>query len=204
MDQSQPALNAPWLRKATRIIHRGGLVAIPFERLFGIAGDAENADSIERVIAAKRRDATSPKQPISVIASDFSVLSRFMDGFPDLAKRLANRYWPGPLTILVPAAKGVPEALVSDSGLIGVRIPGPSPAADLARATSKILTATSANVTGNPDILCHETLRGLSMAEIDFIVEGRVAGPPGSTVVDGTGKTPRVLRHGAIALGPEE
>lgn len=202
MTPSKSGPKTNWLEEASRHILNGGLVALPFERLYGIAADAENQVALERIIRAKQRNLRSKKQPISVIGADLKTLLPFTGKLPALAERLAARYWPGPLTILTPASQGVPEALVGDNGLIGIRIPGPSPAWELAKATGKILTATSANLTGGPDVESHEDLLQLHMAGLDMVVEGRVPGPPGSTVVDASGNTPKVLRAGAIDLGP--
>jgi len=189
-----------WLSRATRIILEGGLVALPFERLFGIAGDAENPQVLARIITAKGRNAARKKQPISVVGFDLETLSPFIERIPKLAQSLIDSYWPGPVTILLPAGPNVPEPLVSDRGLIGVRVPGASPSLDLARATGRVLTATSANPTGGKDVVSAQQLRQLGLDGIDMIVDGTVPGPPGSTVVDASGRIPRVLRPGIVKI----
>jgi L-threonylcarbamoyladenylate synthase len=113
-----------------------------------------------------------------------------------LAYNLARDYWPGPLTIIVKAVADLPLPLVSERGTIGVRIAGPSPAADLARRSGLVLTATSANLKDAQDAISSDEvkrLQGLSM-----VLDGVVAGPPGSTVVDATGEQLRVLREGHV------
>ena len=142
----------------------------------------------------------SGDRPIAVIVPDMEAVFEVASHFGTLATKLASKYWPGPLTILVPAADHVPAPLVNSKGQIGVRLPGPCPAVDLARACGKVLTATSANRARGPDALTHEDILALSHVEIDLIVPGSVPGPPGSTVVDATGDEPVVLRRGIIDI----
>ncbi len=120
---------------------------------------------------------------------------------PPLARALADRFWPGPLTILVPAREDLPNALVSDRGLVGVRLPGQCPALDLARHCDLVLTATSANEAGANDILDHTSLH--TLPGVDYVVPGTVPGPPGSTVVDASGEHPVVLRQGIVTIAED-
>lgn len=185
-----------WLDEALRAVRGGGVVALPFERLFGLAADAFNPEAVARIDAIKRRSSWS--QPVAVILPSPEALSRVAIDFPPLARKLADAHWPGPLTLIVPGGDDLPGQLRSESGLIGVRLPGPSPAAALATAGDLVLTATSANLTGGPDALNHEDVAQLE--GVDLIVPGRVPGPPGSTVIDATGSRPVVVRPGVIDL----
>ncbi len=185
-----------------RIVERGGVVALPFERLFGLAADALNAEAVARVAATKGRPprATGAK-PIPVIAPDMEAVLRITTELPPLAELLAERYWPGPMTLLLRAADDMPPPLVGSGGLIGVRIPGPCPAAELAKISRRVLTATSANHPGAEDARSHEDLSDLSGP--DLLVRGSVPGPPGSTVIDASGKLPIVIRSGIISIDEE-
>ncbi|MCP4605786.1 MAG: L-threonylcarbamoyladenylate synthase [Proteobacteria bacterium] len=183
-------------------IKKGCVVALPYERLFGLAANAFDPEAVARVAAIKGRPAdVSGSHPISVIAPDIDAVRRVTAEFSPLAHRLAEQYWPGLLTIVVKAAAGLPPPLVGRDGLIGVRIPGSCPAAELAGRSGLVLTATSANPAGCKDAISHEDVAGLN--GVDLIVEGRVAGPPGSTVVDASGKYPNVIRSGFITLDEE-
>ena len=188
-----------WLEEASAVVRGGGVVALPFERLFGLAADAFDEGAVARIDEIKQRSSWS--QPVAVIVPDWESLSRVAIEFPPLAKQLADENWPGPLTLIVPGGDDLPEQLRSEAGLIGVRIPGPCPAADLARAGDLVLTATSANLTGGPDALTHEDVQGLE--GVDLIVPGRVPGPPGSTVIDATGTRPVVVRAGVIDIAEQ-
>jgi L-threonylcarbamoyladenylate synthase len=191
------ASSSGWLDEALRVVRAGGVVALPFERLFGLAADAFNPVAVARIDEIKRRSSWS--QPVAVIIPDWEGLSRVAIDFPPLAVELAEAHWPGPLTLIVPGGDDLPEQLRSESGLIGVRLAGPCSAAELAREGDLVLTATSANLTGGPDALRHEDVQQLE--GVDLIVPGRVPGPPGSTVVDATGTRPEVVRAGVIDFG---
>jgi L-threonylcarbamoyladenylate synthase len=185
-----------WLEESVRCVRAGGVVGLPFERLFGLAADAFNPDAVARIDGIKGRSSWS--QPVAVILPDWDALARIVVDFPPLAQALADQFWPGPLTLLVPGADDLPEQLRSESGLIGVRLPGPCPAADVARASDLVLTATSANPTGASDAANHGDV--LQLVGVELVVSGEVPGPPGSTVIDASGSKPVVVRNGAVDI----
>lgn len=187
-----------WLEEALAVIRAGGVVALPFERLFGLAADALVPEAVERVLSIKGPGRRGAGLPLPIIIGRRELLPRVARGFSPLAQSLADRHWPGPLTLLLPAAAGLPAPLVGPTGLLGVRLPGPCPAATLARAGDLVLTATSANPTGGPDPRTHEWIAPL--AGVDLIVPGVVPGPPGSTVVDPSAGFPRIVRPGAVTI----
>ena len=192
-------MNHQWINEACAIIASGGVVALPYERLYGLAADALNPQAVARVAAIKNRSLGRPdRRPIAVILPNVESLEHVAAEVTSLAGELAHRHWPGLLTMVIPARVDLPPELVSEQGLIGVRLSGPCPAATLAQRSGRILTATSANLSGAPDALSDADVRGLP--GIDLIVPGEVAGPPGSTVVDVSGDSPRVLRQGAVYL----
>ena len=192
-------VHSHWLFKASQIINDGGVVALPYERLFGLAANALNPEAVARVAAIKSRTLGAPdRRPISVVISSLDQVQKVTSSFSPLAQRLAERHWPGLLTMICEAKEGLAAELVSDVGLIGVRYPGDCPALELARASGCVLTATSANRAGAVDALSDDDVHGLE--GIDLIVPGTVAGPPGSTVVDVTGEHLRIVRLGAVAL----
>ena len=192
-----PAIATPsgWLKEAARTVLAGGVVALPFERLFGLAARATDADAVARSAVIKGRGVG---QPIAVIIPDAGGVLEVAAKFPPLAAALAERHWPGPLTLLVPARSDLPAALVGPNGLVGVRVPGPSPALELVRRVGFALTATSANLSGARNALSDLDLHDLE--GVDLLVPGVVPGPPGSTVVDASGATPIVVRQGILKI----
>lgn len=122
----------------------------------------------------------------------------FVREVPPLATRLANRFWPGPLTIALPAAEEL-HPLLKWRGRVAVRVPGPSPALDLARAFGGALTATSANPTGAPSSRNHDDVRAYFTGRGGLLVlEGQANGGMPSTVVEIEGNTVRIVRPGAV------
>ncbi len=203
MSPSEPQYDFRGLDAAVSVVKQRGIVALPFERLFGLAADASDAAAVARVAAIKGRpEDERGTQPISIIAPDLDSVTRVTKSFGPLARRLADRYWPGPLTILLEAAHDLPAPLIGLGGLIGVRIPGPSAAAELARRTGLFLTATSANLAGGVDARSHEDIADL--VGPDLVMEGHVPGPPGSTVVDASTDRLIVIRSGIISLDEEK
>ncbi|MDD5308857.1 MAG: L-threonylcarbamoyladenylate synthase [Deltaproteobacteria bacterium] len=201
MTPEDPRRGCPdWLERAATVVREGAVVALPFERLFGLAANALDACAVARVAAIKGpQRAVAGGRPLAVIVPDRDAIASVALDFPPLAQELAASFWPGPLTLLLRARPGLPRELVGPGGLVGVRVPGPCPAALLAKACGCALTATSANPTGGADALTHEDLA--TLGGIDLIVSGRVPGPPGSTVVDVSGDRAVVLRSGIVDIG---
>jgi L-threonylcarbamoyladenylate synthase len=199
LSEQQQLNNSSWLAQAAEEVKAGKVVALPYERLFGLAANALDQEAVARVAAIKGRPehATGPK-PISVIVPHLEAVSQVAADFPPLAQKLAQAYWPGPLTIIVKAAAGLPLPLLSDRGTIGVRIAGPSPAAELARQTGLVLTATSANLKDANDAIRSQEVEHL--AGLAMVLDGVVAGPPGSTVVDVSRGALELLREGFIEV----
>lgn len=192
-----------WLELAVHTIHNGGVVALAYERLFGLAADALNPDAVARSAAIKGRPTNAKGlKPIQVILPNESAIHQVAASVPPAATHLSQIHWPGPVTLLVPAHTHLPLPLLGGSDLIGVRVPGPSPALELARASGKILTATSANRKGGPDPLTSDDL--IDLEGVDLIIEGTVPGPPGSTIVDASGDIPKILRQGIVTLSVPE
>ncbi len=185
-----------WLEEASDIVRSGGVVGLAYERLFGLAANALDEAAVHKICAIKNR---AGNHPISVILPSRAHANDVAEYLGDTFAVLADRYWPGPLTLLVKARSSIPAPLIGPLGLIGVRMAGPSNADALSKATGLILTATSANLTGTPDARSHRDL--LNLESVDAIVEGEVLGPPGSTIVNCTGDEPTVLRCGCIDIG---
>jgi L-threonylcarbamoyladenylate synthase len=182
------------LDRYVSLLRRGGVVACPTETLFGLLADALNEKAVARVGAIKRRRATDP---IAVIVPSLGAALELAAEFPDAARKLAERHWPGPLTLVVRARPGLPAALTRD-GKIGLRVPGSSPALDLVRAFAGPLTATSANRTSEPAAVYDEQVRRSLGEEVDAVLPGAAPGGPPSTVLDVTREPPLVVRAGAV------
>lgn len=191
---------APKIAAAAERLRAGELVCFPTETTYGIAADIRRDDALARLVALKGRAATAP---FGLIVSDVRQARALTDVWPDAAAELASTYWPGPLTLVLPARAGLPACVVGAGGGVGVRVSSHTWASLLAASVGGAITATSANLTGEPAALDVATARACFGAAItDYLDAGRVVQTVPSTVVavSRTGEL-RVLRHGAIHIG---
>lgn len=185
------------LDRAVAVLRAGGLVAIPTETVYGLAADATNDDAVRRIYAAKGRPAG---HPLIVHIADADRLRDWAGSVPPAATALADACWPGPLTLIVPAADGVSRAVTGGRDSIGLRVPAhPLTHALLVRFAGG-LAAPSANRFGrvSPTTAAH-VATDLDHG-VDYIIDGGPS-PVGveSTIVDCTVDPPQVLRPGAIS-----
>lgn len=169
---------------------------MPTDTLYGLAADPFNRDAVARVFDVKGRSA---ERALPLIAADAAQVAAHLGGLTPMARRLADRFWPGPLTLLVPAAPALASNLTAGTGQVGVRVPANAVARAVCAAAGKPITATSANVSGaaataNPDLV-ERTLGAM----IDLLLDtGATRGGAPSTILDVTGDRPRIVRAGAI------
>lgn len=201
-------VTAETLAAAVDHLRAGGVVAVATETFFGLCADARKASAIETVFALKGREGAKACAVIIPNApSAYDHWAPLVREIPPLARRLADRFWPGPLTIALPAREDV-HPLLRYRGTIAVRVPAASPALELARAFGGPLTATSANLSGSPSALTDDDVRGYFEGRGGLmILGGRAPGGMPSTVVEIGAPSPtdtwqsdswRVLRAGAV------
>jgi L-threonylcarbamoyladenylate synthase len=192
----EPGVNERVLDDAVCAIHAGGVVAVATETLYGLAVDPFRAESVERVFAVKGRIAG---RALPLIASDTDQVAERFGALPALARQLAWRFWPGPLTLLIAAPLSLAPGVVGGTGKVGVRIPAHAVARALCRACGLPLTATSANISGEPPSGDPDDVERSLGDRIDVLVDsGKTAGGLPSTIVDVTGSSPVLVRTGAI------
>lgn len=200
MDPRQPALGD--LAAAARVLWEGGLVAFPTETFYGLGANALDPEAVARVFRAKGRPAD---KPLLVLVDSLAMATEVAAEIPRRARELIARYWPGPLTLILPARPGVPAALTAGTGTVGVRVPGHPLALALVRAAALPITAPSANPHGGRSPRTAAEVVAAIGARVDLVLDG---GPtPGglpSTVLDVTVAPPRIVRAGAVALTPED
>ncbi len=179
-----------------RVLVEGGVVACPTETWVGLLADARNEKAVERVAALKGRPSD---MPIALLLPDARSVAAVAEPPRAAALALIANHWPGPLTILLTAKPGLNPRLSRD-GKVGVRVPGPSAAADLVRAFGHPLTATSANRTGEPPLRSVAELPWELAEGLGGVVPGISPGGAPSTLIDST-RTPMViLRAGAVEI----
>jgi L-threonylcarbamoyladenylate synthase len=186
------------LAALVRVLGRGGVVACPTETWLGLLADALNEKAVERVAELKGRPAD---MPIALLLPDAQAVADVAQAPSAAARALMEAHWPGPLTILLTAKPGL-SPRITRGGKLGVRVPGPSPAADLAQAFGGPLTATSANRTGEPSLRSVNELPVALVEGLDGVVPGVSPGGAPSTLIDATTSPMRILRAGAIDIDP--
>jgi L-threonylcarbamoyladenylate synthase len=181
---------------AVAALQRGDVIAFPTETLYGLGADALNAAAVDKVFQLKDRDSANP---IPVLVSDRAMLSILVAEVPALAQRLIERFWPGPLTLVLPARAEVPRPLLNSTGGVGVRISSHPIATQLVKSLGRPLTATSANPSGRAPAHTVEEAKNYFTGRVEIFVDGgALTSKTGSTVAEVIGDTIRVLREGEI------
>ena len=181
---------------ALEILRAGSLVAFPTDTVYGVGTLAFNGKAVESIYAAKDRPI---EKAIPVLIGDSQDLEKVGISISDSARRLANRFWPGPLTILVPKRADLPES-VSSTSTVGVRVPDHDVARALLRAAGP-MAVTSANISGRQSPVTAEEVYEQLGGRVDLIIDaGKTPGGVPSTLVDCTTSELKVLREGPISL----
>ena len=183
------------VRSVAGKIRQGAVVAIPTDTVYGLAANPFNERAVQEIFRAKRRPETLP---ILLLIDSMSRVEELTDGTPEDFRRLARRFWPGPLTMVLPAASHVPQAVTAGTGTIAVRLPDSGWVRSLAGEARVPLTGTSANLSGRRTCTSAEDVNRQLGTSVPYIVNGgvaRVRCP--STIVDLTAE-PQILREGAI------
>jgi L-threonylcarbamoyladenylate synthase len=184
------------IARAAEVLRRGGLVAFPTETVYGLGAAALDPAAVARIFAAKGRPATNP---LIVHITDADEARSLTAAWPEEAAQLAERFWPGPLTLVLPRAARVPALVTAGGPTVALRVPAHPVALALLRAAALPVAAPSANrSTGLSPTRAEHVLRGLG-GRIDLILDGGpTAGGLESTVLDVTTDPPRLLRPGLV------
>jgi len=191
---SASSVNA--IPRALEILKAGGLVAFPTDTVYGVGALVFNGKAVESIYAAKDRPI---EKAIPVLIGDSDDLENVGIDIPETARRLVARFWPGPLTILVPKRADLPES-VSATSTVGVRLPDHEVARALLGATGP-MAVTSANISGGQSPVTAQEVYEQLKGRIDLILDGgKTPGGIPSTLVDCTAADLKVLREGPISL----
>ena len=186
------------IQRAGEILKNGGLVAFPTETVYGLGGDALNPESSKKIYAAKGRPSDNP---LIVHVCCMEDVEKIVDKVPKAAYKLAQAFWPGPLTMIMNKSEAVPKETTGGLDTVAIRMPSNKIAAELIRAEGGYIAAPSANISGRPSPTvaryCIEDLDG----KVEMIIDGGQVGIGlESTIVDLTVETPMVLRPGYVTL----
>jgi L-threonylcarbamoyladenylate synthase len=193
-----PALFAAAVAEASARLRAGEVVALPTETVYGLAANAMDADAVRRIYRIKGRPA---ENPIIVHVADMEQAGRCVDGWPEVARRLARAFWPGPLTMVMPRSGVIPDIVTAGGPTVGVRWPSHPFIQAVIRACGFPLAAPSANRSMQVSPTTAEHVRRALGDRVSLIVDGGACQVGiESTVIDVSTRRARVLRPGMIHL----
>ena len=194
LDRCRPSW--PLIRRVAQLIRSGEVVAVPTDTVYGLAADPFRGGVAERIFEIKRRPESNP---ILLLFDSLERLNEVLPDLPPAFRRIAAAFWPGPLTIVVPASPCIPAAITASTGTVAVRMPAAPLVRRLIRASGCPLTGTSANLSGKPAATTANEVKRQLSGRVYHIVDGgrsRLCQP--STVLDLTSE-PRIVRQGAVS-----
>lgn len=195
VDPNNPDMKA--IRTAAEAIRRGELVIFPTETVYGLAADALNADAVRRVYEAKGR---TDKQPLPVQVASLADVGKAAEFLPEHARPLAEKYWPGPLTLVLTKSAALPSVVTSGKETVGVRVPDHPVALALVKEVGSPIVATSANASGEPPATnAMDAVRGVGARASVVLDGGESRFGVASTVVDVSVSPARIVRQGSIS-----
>ena len=182
---------------AAETILEGGVIALPTDTVYGIAASLTHPAALERIFEIKGRDLT---KTLPILVASPEELAHLATGLDERVSLLLDRFWPGPLTMVVTAAPGLPSAVVAPDGTIGVRMPNHSLAIEVIAKAGDAVACTSANRSGMPPARTSAEVAATIGRAIDLTLDGGIApGGVPSTVLAIRDGQPVLLREGAIS-----
>lgn len=183
--------------EAAKCLRQGGLVAFPTETVYGLGGNALEEEAAKKIYAAKGRPSDNP---LIIHIAEVSALEELAREIPEVALRLAERFWPGPLTMILPKSEKVPMGTTGGLDTVAIRMPDHPVALELIRTSGLYLAAPSANTSGRPSPTLAEHVAEDLSGKIDMILDGgMVQVGLESTILDLTEAVPVILRPGCIS-----
>lgn len=188
--------SADAISRAAKHIRRGEVVAIPTDALYTLVADPFNLRAVGRVFQAKGREST---RSLPLLISDTLMAEELGRELSGRFNMLARRFWPGPLTIIVPASPKVPLKVTGNTGRLAMRQSRSKVASALLEYLGQPLISTSANISGQPTCRSGIEVFGVMDGRVDLVLDGGMCGGEGATTVDITDPHWRVIKEGAIS-----
>jgi L-threonylcarbamoyladenylate synthase len=183
------------LERAAAAVRRGRVVAIPTDALYTLVADPFNLRAVTQVFQAKGRE---PHRSLPILVGDLMMAEELAAELNNRFYILARRFWPGPLTIIVPASAKVPLKVTGNTGRLALRQPRSAVAGGLLATWNGPLIATSANISGHPTCRSGIEVFGMMDGRVDLVLDGGLCAGTGSTTVDITEPYWRMIKTGSI------
>ena len=164
------------IKKAVEVLREGGVIAYPTETVYGLGADISNQSAVNQVFKLKGRDFS---KPLSIAVANFKTIKE-LTKLSSKQERMVRRLLPGPVTVLLPKSKVVSDLITAGGKLVGIRFPDHQIAREIIKGFGRPITATSANLSGGPEIL---EAKGIDLP-VDLVVKGKCQYGEGSTVID--------------------
>jgi L-threonylcarbamoyladenylate synthase len=185
------------LAHAAATLREGGVVAIPTDTLYGLAADPWNSAAVTKVFAIKGRP---DDRALPLVAANVDQVEQWLGEMNPMARRLAQKFWPGPLTLVMRAPGGLAPGVTAGGTTVGVRVPSHAVTRALCAAFERPITATSANISGQAATDDPEKIAETLASGLDLLLDsGTTPGGPASTIVDLTQGEVRLIREGAVS-----
>ena len=191
--QDDPSEEA--ITRAADVIRRGGVVAIPTDALYCLVADPLNLHAVGKVFAAKGRET---QRSLPLLVSDMMMAEDLVKETSSRFYMLGRKFWPGPLTLIVPSSARVPLRVTGNTGRLAVRVPRSKTAIALIEKLGQALIGTSANISGKPTARSGIEVFGEMDGLVDLVLDGGLCATSGSTTVDITEPYWRLIKEGAI------
>ncbi|HWV25276.1 MAG TPA: L-threonylcarbamoyladenylate synthase [Thermomicrobiales bacterium] len=185
------------LETAIESMQQGGVIVFPTDTVYGLGASLRHPEALARIYEVKGRQSD---KSLPVLISQPDLITELTDAPDEELLLLASRYWPGPLTVVLPAKPSLPAEVKAEDGTVGVRVPDHSIALTIAQHNGGAIATTSANLSGEPPASHAEQVRDSIGDRVDVILDGGIApGGLASTVIRRDGDTITVIREGAIS-----
>jgi len=182
--------------EAARTIRDGGVIGFRTDTFYGLGADPFNASAVQKIRALKGREEA---KPILLLIAEINEIWRFINNQSELFQSIADRFWPGPITLIGQARPELPTELTAGTRTIGLRLPDVEHLRSLLRECGGALTATSANTSGNPPATTAAEVDRYFGDRIDMVLDGgKTLATQPSSVLDVSGEKPQLIREGAV------
>lgn len=193
---SKQTVTEQQIKLAIAVLKKGGIIAYPTDTVYGLGADPLNEFAVDKIYRVKKRPRSLA---LPLLLADKSDLLKVAGVVPGIAWKLAERFWPGGLTLVLKKSPWVPDAVSASGDTVAVRIPDHPVTIAIIQGLGSPIVGTSANLSGSPSPVTAAEVREQLGTEVDFIIDGgRCPGGVESTVLDISGESPALVREGAV------